>query len=76
MARGIRKIQKTDFGIGISGIAGPTGGTKTKPVGLVFIAVATAKETICLKCIFEGTRTQIKSKATTQALKLLLEFLI
>mgnify|MGYP001561264346 FL=1 len=40
MARSVRAIHKTDFGIGITGIAGPTGATKTKPVGLVYIALS------------------------------------
>lgn len=75
LAQGTRKAHNTYFGIGITGIAGPDGGTKTKPVGLVFIAVANDYETLCLKCQFEGSRAQIKRKATTQALKLLLEFL-
>ena len=76
LAKGIQKILKTDFGIGITGIAGPTGGTKTKPVGLVYIAVCTDMETLCLECQFRGTRTSIKSQAATQALRLLHEFLL
>jgi len=75
MAKGARKIFKTDFGIGITGIAGPTGGTKTKPVGLVYIAVCTNVETLCLEYQFRGTRLSIKSQAATQALRLLHEFL-
>jgi len=75
LARGARQHLGADFGIGITGIAGPDGGTSLKPVGLVFIAVATSEESLCLKCRFEGTRTQIKRKATTQALRLLWEFL-
>ncbi|HSV43190.1 MAG TPA: CinA family protein [Candidatus Bathyarchaeia archaeon] len=75
MAKNVREIHRADFGVGITGIAGPTGGTKTKPVGLVYIAVATAQEAVCLKCQFKGTRKQIKSQAATQALKLLKEFL-
>ena len=76
MAQGARKTLKTDFGIGITGIAGPTGGTKTKPVGLIYIAVCTKIETLCLECRFRGTRTSIKTQAATQALQLLYEFLI
>ncbi len=75
MAEGVRNIFQTDFGIGITGIAGPDGATKKKPVGLVYIAINTPIETLCVKCIFEGNRTAIKSKAATQALRLLLEFL-
>jgi len=71
MAQNVRKLFKTDFGIGITGIAGPTGGTKTKPVGLVFIALSTKSATKCLKCHFRGTRMQVKTQTTTQALKLL-----
>ena len=75
MAANVRKILNTDFGVSISGIAGPTGGSKNKPVGLVFIAVATPKETICLECRFKGTRENIKKQSATQALELLSEFL-
>ncbi len=71
MAQNVQKIFKTDFGISITGIAGPGGATKTKPVGLCFIALATAKHTRCLQCHFKGNRLQIKSKAVTEALKLL-----
>lgn len=74
MAIKVRTLHKADFGIGISGIAGPTGGTKAKPVGLVYIAVSTARESLCAKCQFQGTRAQIKQQAADQALKLLLEF--
>ena len=75
MAQSVRKLLKTDFGFGITGIAGPTGGTKTKPIGLTFIAICTNIETLCLECHFKRTRTSIKRQATTQALQLLKEFL-
>lgn len=76
MAQGARDIFNTDFGIGITGIAGPTGGSKSKPIGLTFIAVCTPKETLCLECQFQGTRKSIKTQAASQALRLLQEFLI
>ena len=76
MAKGVRTLQNSDFGIGITGIAGPTGGTSQKPIGLTFIAVATAQEELCFKCHFEGSRLEIKKKASTQALNLIKEFLI
>jgi len=76
MAEKVREKINTNFGIGISGIAGPAGGSKLKPVGLVYIAVSTQIETLCLKCQFKGSRSQIKTQAVNQALNLLLEFLI
>ena len=75
MAQGARKSLKTDFGIGITGIAGPTGGTKAKPIGLTFIAICTEIETLCLECLFVGPRKSIKTQAATQALRSLYEFL-
>ncbi|MBN1870705.1 MAG: CinA family protein [Candidatus Omnitrophica bacterium] len=75
MAQGARQILNTDFGIGITGIAGPTGATKTKPTGLTFIAICTDTENICLECQFKGARKSIKTQAATQALRLLNEFL-
>ncbi|MCK5014468.1 MAG: CinA family protein [Candidatus Omnitrophica bacterium] len=75
MAQKARKSLKTNFGIGITGIAGPTGGTKAKPIGLTFIAVCTEVETLCLKCHFQGSRKTVKTQAATQALRLLHEFL-
>ncbi len=75
MARGIQKIFHTDFGIGITGIAGPTGGTKEKPAGLVFVAVATPTQILCTKSIFKNTRLIFKQKATNKALKMLSLFL-
>ena len=75
MAKNVRKLYISDFAIGISGIAGPDGGTRTKPVGLTYIAVASQNEAICLKCEFTGERRQIKTKASTQALRLLYDFI-
>ena len=71
MAEGVRKILKTDYGLGITGIAGPGGATKTKPVGLVFIALSTKQKTIVKKCLFKGTRLSIKNQSCKTALKML-----
>lgn len=71
MAQGVRKLMASDYGIAITGIAGPSGGSKTKPLGLTFIAVSQREKTSCIKCLFKGRREQIKSKAATQALKIL-----
>lgn len=71
MAGGIRKIAKTDFGIGITGIAGPTGGTPQKPVGMVFIAIDSKNKKLNKKFRFSGTRLTIRKKAALKALELL-----
>lgn len=75
MARRIKKIARTDFGIGITGIAGPTGGTLKKPVGTVFIAIESNNKRICKKFIFKGNRLSIRRKASLKALELLRSFL-
>jgi nicotinamide-nucleotide amidase len=56
MAENARSLLKTDFSIAVSGIAGPDGGTDEKPVGLVYIAVASAKETTVEEFHFGGFR--------------------
>ncbi len=71
MARNVRQIFKTDYGLAITGIAGPNGGTKKKPVGLVFIAISDPRRTLLKKCRFRGTRSEIKSQAAHRALELL-----
>ncbi len=73
LAEGIRKQFKTNLGISTTGIAGPTGGSPQKPVGLVFIAVTSAKKTIVKRCFFTGTRLSIKTQACHTALGLLLQ---
>lgn len=71
MARGVRRLMNSDFGIAITGIAGPTGGSKAKPVGLTYIAVSGPQGAPCVRYLFKGSRRKIKSQAATQALKLL-----
>ncbi len=74
MAQGVQKIHQTDFGISITGIAGPNGGSSAKPVGLTYIALSAKTKTICQKFIFKGNRLQIKSQAAIKALQLLLNY--
>lgn len=71
MAKNVRLLAKSDIGIGISGIAGPGGGTKKKPVGLVYIALSTKNKTICKEYRFLGQRNIIKYKATQAALDMI-----
>jgi len=71
MAQGVRKILKTDVGLGITGIAGPSGGSKDKPVGLVFIAICNQQKTIVKRFLFKGNRLAIKKLACQTALKML-----
>ncbi|MGH7197900.1 MAG: CinA family nicotinamide mononucleotide deamidase-related protein, partial [Candidatus Omnitrophota bacterium] len=71
MAQNIRKIYGSDYGIGITGIAGPAGGTPKKPVGLVYIGVASGKKTFSRKFRFLGSRFEIKHRAANTALDLL-----
>lgn len=74
LAQGVRLKYQTSFGVGITGIAGPSGGTKQKPVGLVFICVADAKNTKTEKRLFWGNREQIREKAAKKALEMLWHF--
>ncbi|OIN98690.1 competence/damage-inducible protein A [Candidatus Desantisbacteria bacterium CG1_02_38_46] len=76
MAEEIRTLTNTDIGLGITGIAGPSGGTKNKPVGLVYIALSTHKGTTVEKFNFYGERTQIKEKVALTAFSLLLKYFL
>jgi len=71
MAKGIKKAANTKIGIGITGIAGPTGATKTKPVGLVHIALVSDKKKMSKKCFFLGKREDTKFLASQAALELI-----
>lgn len=73
MAEGARPAFGADYAVGVTGIAGPTGGTPEKPVGLVYIAVAGPHDTIVTKHFFTGTRESIKEQTAEAALELLLE---
>lgn len=73
MAQNARLIARTDFGIGITGIAGPTGATRTKPIGTVFIALAQKNRVLCKKFIFKGRRITVQNQAALKALELLEE---
>jgi nicotinamide-nucleotide amidase len=71
MANGIRIRTGATIGLGITGIAGPTGGTETKPVGLVYIAVSDPQRTEVMDRTFRGDRARVREWATQQALDLI-----
>jgi nicotinamide-nucleotide amidase len=71
LAQGIRRRAGSSMGVGITGIAGPNGGTEEKPVGLVYIAVSYGNKTESLECNFRGDRERIRLWASQQALDLI-----
>lgn len=71
MAEGARRVSGVDIAISVTGIAGPTGGTDAKPVGLVWMALAAADETIAFEHRFSGNRMDIKLRASQAALNML-----
>jgi nicotinamide-nucleotide amidase len=75
MAQGILKTANVDLGLSITGIAGPDGGTKEKPVGLVYIGIATAESVESYEYNFIGKRVDIRERAANSALILLLSSL-
>ena len=75
MAKGVRSLIRTDIGVGITGIAGPGGGSAKKPVGLVYIAVTVDGKNAVQKNLFTGVRTEIKCAAVSKALVMVQEML-
>jgi nicotinamide-nucleotide amidase len=71
MASGIRELAGSTFGIGITGIAGPSGGSAEKPVGLIYIALADGAQASAKKFIFPGDRQFIRTLSVNAALDLL-----
>jgi len=68
MAKGIRRRVGSTIGVGVTGIAGPGGGTEEKPVGLVYIAVSYGNKTESRECNFRGDRNRVRLWASQQAL--------
>ena len=75
MAANVRDILGTDIGVGITGIAGPDGGTAEKPVGTVYISVADKNNVSVKKFNFSGTRTEIKNQSAQSAMAMLEQIL-
>jgi nicotinamide-nucleotide amidase len=76
MAEGVRLRARTDFGLSVTGIAGPAGGTAEKPVGLVYIALSNEVKTEHRKLMIPGDRHLIRWRASQAALDLLRRRLI
>ncbi len=71
MAEGIRRECGTDYGLAVTGVAGPGGGSDEKPVGLVYFAVSDKEATETLEKRFTGDRTRVRTLASQQALDLI-----
>lgn len=71
MAHGGRKLMNATYGVALSGIAGPEGGTDEKPVGTVWIAIATSEGVFSKKCLFEKDRSRNIRRSVLTALNLL-----
>jgi nicotinamide-nucleotide amidase len=77
MAKGVRHLSGSDLGIGISGVAGPGGGTIEKPVGTVYIGLdSKTKGTLSRKFQFHGTREEIKLVSVLKALDMIRQSLL
>ena len=75
MAENIRIQSKVDIGIGITGIAGPTGDTPTKPLGLVYIGFSTEQETVVKEFVFKTDRLKFKDKVLNEVLTYLEDYI-
>lgn len=76
LAEGVRNRAGTTYGLSVTGIAGPSGGTKEKPVGTVYVALATSKSTEVKHFHFKSGRLRFKQLVITTALTMLRQKLL
>jgi len=74
MAKSVRGLLQADLGLGVTGIAGPAGGTEVKPVGLVYIALVAPGSGDCRRFLFPGERAGVRWGASNAALKMIREY--
>jgi PncC family amidohydrolase len=75
MAAGCKNKLDTDIGISITGIAGPGGGSMEKPVGTVWIGIATKSSVKAKRFLFSGVRDKVREQSCTEAIKLLMQII-
>jgi PncC family amidohydrolase len=75
MAHGARRLLGTDYALSVTGIAGPTGGTPGKPVGLVYIALAGPDIERCERHVWDEDRLSNKMRSARRAIQMLIEHL-
>lgn len=75
MLEGVKKVTGAQAAVCTTGIAGPGGATKDKPVGLVFVGVSYNEKTVIEKHVFQGNRKEVIEQAKQRALELLFEII-
>ena len=73
MAEGVRRVSDADIALSLTGVAGPSGGSAEKPVGTVYLAIASAKGTVVKHRVFGGERLQIQTLASYAGLQMVRE---
>jgi nicotinamide-nucleotide amidase len=73
MAHGARRLLGTDYALSVTGIAGPTGGTPEKPVGLVYVGLVGPDVEQCERHVWHGDRLENKMQTARRALQMLIE---
>ena len=76
MAKGVKELSKTDLGLSITGVAGPGGGTEEKPVGLVYVALATNEGVECKELNLWGKRERIRNITSLHAFDIIRQYLM